>query len=219
MFFENDGVLGNKQVATLLWQKNTKKSIPCGYGSKPENTEKARLFLEEYIRRYKIKSINDAGCGDFLWMKMVDLEGIKYTGFDINYEMIKENRKLYSEVTFLEFDFVNEVLPEADLILCRDCLFHLPFESVLKTLENFKKSGSRWLISTTHPETLVNKDLSQVSYNGNGDGKFYNENYGFRELNLRIEPFNLPRPIDSISEKPAFKRALAIWNLQEILNG
>lgn len=218
MLIECEKPLGNKSVATLLWQKNCKRGVPCGYGSKPVNTEKAQLFIQEYIDRFEIKSINDAGCGDFSWMKMIDLDGIKYAGFDINSEMLKETRKLHPKIDFFEHDVVNQILPKADLIICRDCLFHLPFESILKALRLFKKSDSKWLIATSHPDKVVNQDLGDMVYSSN-DGKYYNENYGFRELNLRLDPINLPKPIDWIDEKPTYNRILAIWNLQEIFNG
>lgn len=208
----------NKQIATVLWQVNSKKNIPCGYGSKLQHTEMARVFIQECIYRFKIQSINDAGCGDFSWMKLLDLKDVKYSGFDINSQMIDALKEAYSDVNFFEHDFVNKILPKADLIVCRDCLFHLPFKSIFNALKLFKESGAKWLITTSHNEQLFNIDLADVKYSKR-DSKYYNEHYGFRELNLRMDPFNLPKPIDSIDENPTYNRILAIWELQEILNG
>ncbi len=208
----------NKQIATMLWKVNSKKSVPCGYGSKVQNTEMARTFIQECIDRFDIKSINDAGCGDFSWMKLLNLDDIKYSGFDINGDMIDDLKEIYPEVNFFEHDIVNKILPKADLIICRDCLFHLQFKSILNALKLFKDSGAKWLITTSHDEQLLNIDLSEVQYISR-DSKYYNEHYGFRELNLQIYPFNLPKPIDYIDENPAYNRILAIWELQEILNG
>jgi len=38
---------------------------PCGIGSKLSSTEDIRNGLVHTIKEFDIKSINDAGCGDF----------------------------------------------------------------------------------------------------------------------------------------------------------
>jgi hypothetical protein len=40
------------------------------------------------------QSLLDAGCGDFNWMRTVDLPGIKYIGVDVVSDLIERNRGL-----------------------------------------------------------------------------------------------------------------------------
>lgn len=35
------------------------------------------------LKKYSIKSILDIPCGDFSWMKKIELDGIEYIGADI----------------------------------------------------------------------------------------------------------------------------------------
>jgi hypothetical protein len=71
------------------------------------------------------------------------------------------------------------------MIFCKDCLQHLSYENVFKALETFKKSESKYLLTTSYPLTLINWDICD------GDS---------RPLNLRKPPFNLPFPIIKIHE-------------------
>ena len=56
-------------------------------------------------------------------------------------------------------DLVNDELPKVDLIFCRDCLFHLPNDMILKALENIYKSKSKYLLTTTFTDNIPNKDI------------------------------------------------------------
>jgi hypothetical protein len=85
-------------------------------------------------------------------------------------------------------DITKDDLPKVDMIFCKDCLQHLSYENIFKAFENFKRSESKYLLTTSYPLTLVNWDIL------NGD---------LRRLNLRRKPFNLPSPIMKIHEKSA----------------
>jgi chemotaxis methyl-accepting protein methylase len=110
------------------------------------------------LRKYNIRSINDAPCGDFNYMKEINLTGIKYTGFDIANELTELNIKKYKKknLDFIHFDVVNEVLPFCDMILSRDMLIHFSYKDSLKTIENFKKSGVKYLLIINYPQISIN---------------------------------------------------------------
>ena len=100
--------------------------------------------------------------------------------------MIDRNKSAYPEISFVELDLLNDVLPSVDLIICRDCLFHFPNADIEKALSNIKKSGSKFLLTTSFSwRTYPNIDIHM------GD---------FRRINLEIEPFNLPAPYERIIE-------------------
>ena len=178
----------------------------CGKGSLLDNTAEIREFIEKIIKEYNIKSINDAACGSFNWMSEVNLTGVKYVGFDIDSGLLDKNRERYPEVGFRNFDIVGQILPRADLIICRDVLFHLLDIDVITVINNFRKSKSRFLLATTHVSPK-NIDITQSGH------KMYSKNYGFTEKrNLFLPPFNMEECIDYVREEQ-FDRLCALWRL------
>jgi len=157
-----------------------------GAGSTVQATKYLVRELDDLLRRYSVKSILDLPCGDFNWMRYVDLAGIDYLGADCVEELIALNRNNHPERNFVKLDLLNDTLPTVDLIICRDCLFHFPNDDIEKALSNIKRSGSKFILTTSFSwKTYPNIDISM------GD---------FRRINLEIEPFNLPPPYERIIE-------------------
>ena len=66
--------------------------------------------FNEIIELYKIKSILDMPCGDFMWIKkIVKDKKIKYLGIDIVDQLIDDNNKKYQSqnINFLCYDIVD----------------------------------------------------------------------------------------------------------------
>lgn len=156
-----------------LWSSAQSKS---GSGSELLNTVVLRNELPYLFAKYNIKSILDIPCGDFNWMKEVDLTGIEYIGADIVPTLIEENKIKYPGVDFRVLDLTKDDLPKVDLVFVRDCLGHLSNQNVLKALEKIKESGSRYLLTTSFTKWNFNANVK--------DG-------GWRCINLLIEPFKL----------------------------
>ena len=53
-----------------------------GAGSTVQATKWLVRELSDLLRRYSVKSVLDLPCGDFNWMRYVDLSGIDYVGAD-----------------------------------------------------------------------------------------------------------------------------------------
>src|SRR5689334_6537607 len=125
-----------------------------GEGSNLERTRVVRAALPGLLARHGVRSILDAPCGDFYWMKEVPLGDIEYIGADIVPEIITRDLELYAAPRrrFVVCDLVSDPLPKADLILCRDCLVHLPYAETRTAIANFRKSGALWLLTTTFPD-------------------------------------------------------------------
>jgi len=188
-----------------------------GEGSNLTRTAVVRAALPGLLARHGVRSLLDAPCGDFYWMKEVELGGvdydIDYIGVDIVPEIIARDIELYSAPhrRFLLGDLVDGTLPAADLILCRDCLVHLPYDETRKALENFKRSGATWLLTTTFTGSRENHDIAI------GD---------WRAINLERPPYNFPEPVDVINEESdevdeelgAFPdKSLGLWRLADVL--
>lgn len=175
------------------WQKQYKTELGTresvsGNGSTLENTIELRTALPDIIRKHVITSIVDVPCGDWNWMSKVDLKGIKYTGCDIVPELVADNIRKYGQrnIAFQILDITTTIPPKADLVICRDLLFHLSEKDVHAALANIWASGCKYLLSTTFPDA-VNTDIQ------------YGGGIPWRRINLCIPPYNMS-PISSIQE-------------------
>lgn len=112
-----------------------------------------RKALGEWLRAQRIRSLVDAGCGDFNWMQAMDLAGVEtYAGYDIVPELIARNQELHGGrrgVFFSVGDIARVPLPACDAILCRRVLCEMPEEEALRALANFRASGARYLLAST----------------------------------------------------------------------
>jgi len=183
-----------------------------GPGSGLSRTEAFRDQIPQLLSALGARSLLDAGCGDFNWMKVLHLPVERYLGMDIVPELIIHNRQKYMDgkTIFRHGNIVRDELPRVDIILCRDCLVHFSFEDIWAALRNFKRTQSRYLLTTTFIEFPENLDV---------------ETGGWRQLNLERYPFSFPPPERLIDEKClhtggiyADKR-LALWRLEDIATG
>jgi hypothetical protein len=151
-----------------------------------ESTAELRALLPEVIAKLEITSLLDIPCGDFYWMRCVSLGVKEYIGADIVGDVIEQNRRLYSDRgDFVRLDLLTDPLPQADAILCRDCLIHLSLRDVRKALENVNRTGSKYFMTTTYPGCVENVD-TVVPY--------------WRPLNFEIAPFGFLKPLFVIKD-------------------
>ncbi len=191
---------------TNLWFDAESRS---GAGSSLESTAQLRTDLPPLLQRLNTKRLLDVPCGDFNWMSYVDLSGIDYVGGDIVERMIEVDRERYESPSrhFLKVDVISGPLPQADVILCRDCLVHFSFANILATFRTMKASGAKYLLTTTFPSREANTDIVD------GD---------WRPLNLQQAPFRLPAPQDGIlegctEEGGAYAdKTLAVWRVADL---
>ena len=182
------------------------KESVSGPGSTHSATAELLPLLKDLLDRRGVTTVIDAPCGDFNWIKPI-AERVDYAGVDVVPEVIEIARSRGS-FRFWVSDISSEVLPQCDMILCRDCLVHMPSEMAIETLRNFVQSGGQYLLTTTFP------DLT-----GNAAGSLG----GWRPINLELEPFNLPAPLELIIERPSIppnekygRKALGLWRLNQL---
>jgi SAM-dependent methyltransferase len=174
-----------------------------GRGSTLERTVAVRGALPALLESVGARSLLDAPCGDFNWMRHVDLAGVEYTGADVVPDLIARNRLRYegNGRRFVVLDITSDRLPWADVILCRDCFIHLSFKHIHAAVANFKRSNSAYLLATTHTKVQENRDI---------------ETGGWRSVNLQLPPFNFPSPIRLITEDPEPGKCLGLWSLEKL---
>jgi len=185
---------------TNAWQDPESVS---GRGSTLARTKVIMSQLPTLLQELGAETLLDAACGDFNWMQHTELSGINYIGLDVVTDLVSRNRKLYEGPArrFAVLDITQDKLPDADVILCRDCLIHLSFARIKKTLSNFKKTNARHLLCSTHTKVTENADCK--------DGQW-------RSLNLQLPPFNFPRPLKTILEDEELGKCLGVWQLDEL---
>jgi hypothetical protein len=179
-----------------------------GPGSSLRNTLELRRHLPRLFATLKVRSLLDAACGDFHWMRRIQ-PGRDYVGVDLLEELVAGNQRRYGGPNrrFLRLDIRRDPLPAADCVICRDCLVHLSFEDTFEALRNFKRSGAQYLLTTTFTADRPNFDTSRGEW---------------RTLNLERTPFEFPRPLHIIDECCAeaqgtySDKALGLWRLADL---
>lgn len=129
-----------------------------GEGSILKNTVLIRKAITNILSGYKIKTMLDASCGDWNWMKEISGFLPDYIGLDVVPSIIKNNLKY----TTPNIRFVNEAslsfLKKAqnkgfDLILVRHTLEHLPTTYNIDLLKEVKRCTKYSLITSTLQDT------------------------------------------------------------------
>jgi SAM-dependent methyltransferase len=178
-----------------------------GAGSDTLQTRRLIRELPALLREFEIGSLLDVPCGDFFWMRQVDLTGIQYVGGDIVPELVSRNKQYETaNLAFGVIDLLSAQLPKSDLVLSRDCLVHLSHMDVFQALANICRSGSELLLTTTFPQHRRNRDICTGEW---------------RTLNLELEPFRFPKPLRVLEEgcteagKYADK-SLGLWRIADV---
>src|SRR3954462_445203 len=191
---------------TNLWSDPATRS---GVGSTLDSTRVLRHRLPAALRALGTRVLLDAPCGDFTWMQQVDLGDIEYIGGDIVPTIVAANsrRSVSASRRFVELDLTRDDLPDADVLLCRDCLVHLSYANISAVLANVARSNIRFMLMTSFPGRGDNRDVDD------GD---------WRPLDFQAPPFSFPAPRLTLveeceEENGAYAdKSLVAWPVSEI---
>lgn len=180
-----------------------------GTGSDLIQTEVLVRELDSLLKAMNISTVLDIPCGDFNWMKKVNLSNIKYIGADIVKDIVIKNKEKYSKenIVFINLNLINDLLPTTDLILSRDCFVHFSFNDIFLAIENICKSKSKYILTTTFTEVKNNIDIVTGEW---------------RTINLMEKPFNFPTPILLINENCSEQngiysdKSMGLWKIEDI---
>jgi hypothetical protein len=154
------------------------------------------------LSRLDVRSLLDIPCGDFNWMKEIDLRDIDYLGGDIVESVILANNERYGSPRchFAILDITRSLLPRVDLILCRDCLVHLSILEIQRAVTNIASSKAEFVILSHYPDIAENQPLPDLHW---------------RPLNFQQAPFHFPSPVSMIVENEPGKTA-ALWRVGDL---
>jgi hypothetical protein len=200
------GEVFGRVYQTNFWGNPDSRS---GAGSDLIQTAEIRKRIPEIVADLGARTMLDIPCGDFHWMKEVELN-VEYIGADIVEELIRQNQKLFGTPLrrFIVCDITKEPVPTVDLVLCRDLLVHLSYQDTFAALRSMRLSGSKYLLTTTFTERSHNFDIPTT-------GKW-------RPLNLELEPFKFGEPLLLINEKCTegegawSDKSLGLWRIADL---
>jgi hypothetical protein len=173
-----------------------------GPGSNLGATENIRHELPGLMRSIGARSLLDIPCGDFAWMSKIPRD-FGYVGADLVGALVARNQRTYPGVRFLRLDLIKDTLPSCDAVLVRDCFVHLTNREIAKAVSNIRRSGAKFLLATTFPDTVPNQDTVPPCW---------------RPLNLSLPPFDLGPPtktiLDYSPDQPNDQgKHLGVWKL------
>jgi SAM-dependent methyltransferase len=172
----------NHIYAEGVWGRDDTGRGTSGSGSTLEITREYRAYVEDFVKKHAVKSVVDAGCGDWSFSSAMDWSDARYLGVDIASDIVEANREKYQrgKIRFQVGD-VTEELPGADLLISKDVLQHLSNRLVQKFIENNLKKGKyKWVI-LTNDRGRENPDI---------------EPGGYRAIDLASAPFEIGGLVD-----------------------
>jgi SAM-dependent methyltransferase len=151
-----------------VWGTDSQGRGTSGLGSSLETTKLYRAFLQDLLATNKIRSVVDAGCGDWEFSQQIDWTGIDYVGLDIVESVIKADQARFGapNIRFAVADIVRDELPAADLLVVKDVLQHLPNADIQRFLAKLAPYRHVLLINDVDPATLTapNVDIAPGGY-------------------------------------------------------
>jgi SAM-dependent methyltransferase len=172
----------NRIYAEGTWDKDVTGQGTSGTGSTLEITREYRAYVEDFMKKHAVKSVVDAGCGDWSFSSAMDWGEASYLGIDIASDVIEAVRKKHEKgkIKFQVGD-ITEDLPAADLLISKDVLQHLSNELIHKFINNNLRKGKyKWVI-LTNDRSSENRDISTGEY---------------RMIDLAAPPFEVKGLID-----------------------
>lgn len=212
-YFKKRGVSEQSVEAKFTWIFRNRywgegESL-SGTGSTLEQTQAIRRELPKLLAAYEVRTFFDAPCGDLNWMSALLPElSAHYIGGDIVADLIDQLNEEHAgeRVSFRHVDIIKDPLPAADMMMCRDCLFHFSYADTQGFLRNFLRSGIPCLLTTSHVNTdgFANRDIATGL---------------FRRIDLFKPPYCFPaNPLAQFDDwaPPEAERRMYLWSRDQV---
>jgi SAM-dependent methyltransferase len=203
----------------LEQRRKGRRESASGPGSALAAAAQTLALLDEITQELPIRKMVDLGCGDWNWMKEAhwyrSRSCVDYVGWEASPELVGELQRLYGRpgVSFALADIVEHAFPPADLLICRDVLFHLPIALALRAAKKIMRSRGL-LLATTYPDQTVNTDIMPQLH-------VPVTNWGFYRINLDIPPFHFApwmrrQVIEPLCAWQNTRRAICLYDFRDV---
>lgn len=144
-----------------VWGTNAEGEGFSGGGSLVENTQPYMKLLDHFLKKRKIQSVVDVGCGDWEFSRYINWKTINYLGYDVVPFVIEKDQKKFgtSNIKFVHANFLKENLPAADLLICKHVLQHLTNADILAFLPQLSKFKYCLITNEVYPKTLSSDNV------------------------------------------------------------
>lgn len=173
-----------------------------GTGSTMAATVAVRKWLPHFCWKRSIATLLDLPCGDHHWMASVELPRTRYTGADVIEDVVREAKRNRPDREFAVLNVLTDPVGKHDLIMCRDLLVHLDLSSAATAVRNFIESKSKYLAVTDFPDAKINSELCEAQ-----------EGWGWRQLNMTLEPFEMTSFVDGVCEDYDSRKFLNVYRI------
>jgi hypothetical protein len=213
---KRDKLTITENLFTSIYKNNKWRGAESRSGKGSDSTQTSTIVstLPSFFKKWNIRTIIDAACGDWNWMSKVipNLDFDKYTGIDIVPDLIEENSQKHAndKISFKQSNLILYPLQDqADVIVSRDTINHLSNKDAFNVLAHFLHSESTHLLVTNFGKHRDNPEIMTGNW---------------RPICFENEPFNFPEPLERIKEGCTEKDAtgsyddkhLALWKLEDL---
>ena len=157
----NHAYIFNKIYAQQIWNEKNAKIPLSGPGSTLESTKELRIFLDTVALSLDINTVIDLGCGDLTWMPLTKIftDQFKYTGVDIVNKLIIDNKNKFPNKVFLCKNIIYDDIPEGDLIILKDILFHMRHIDIMTVLTRLCNINFKYILMTCSDNIINNESF------------------------------------------------------------
>ncbi len=184
-----------------LWGKDENGEGYSGPGSLVSEATPFLQYLQNFLDTHNIQSVVDIGCGDWVLAREINWGDREYLGIDVVGSVLRKNKAKYGseKIKFIKLDAGSESLPQADLLICKDVLIHLPNSNIFHILAESKKF--KYCIFVDDINTSENTANVNIP------------TYGFHQVNLMLSPFNVnPVKMDRYTSCGTTKQIILMRN-------
>ena len=143
------------------WENRYRSGGNSGEGSHGYLKEYKNEIINNFIKKNKIKSIIDFGCGDGNQIENIDI--LNYYGYDVSNSTINRCKEMFKNTSKSNFNFYtindSQEFIKAELGLSLDVIYHLVEDNVFHTyMKNLFDNSEKFVIIYSNDYNADNVD-------------------------------------------------------------
>lgn len=146
-----------------IWGQGSLLKPFSGSGSNPDNAKPYVDFVKEITVNYRLTSVLDVGHGDWAMWRDYKFNEIQYTGVDVAAGISRSITEKYGDKNKIFIQIEKEtLLPDAELLICKDVLQHLSLTDIESFLLQATKFQYLILCNAIYLRMPVSQEIRYV---------------------------------------------------------